>query len=426
MEKQIQEKTSQVIKNEKKDFFSKYFLHSLLFLFLIFGAYNIGYLQGRNSYSSEKDSPFSHILISHKNDEKRDFDFSLFWKTWDILEEKYVDAQELDAKKIMYGAIEGMLESTNDPYTTFFDPEENKEFEEDISGEFDGIGAELEMRNDFLTIVSPLTQSPAEKAGIRPGDIIVAVSGEDITGETLTSSVSKIRGQKGTEVVLTIVREGLGETLDIKIIRDTINVESVVLDLREEIAIIEIRQFGEKTMEDLRRIIKEIERSQAKKIVLDLRNNPGGYLDVAVEVSNMFLEPHSVIVIEEDGKKQRKETFSRRVSETDFLTSLPTVILINRGSASASEIFTGALQFHRKDIVVIGEKSFGKGSVQELVPLPQSTSAKITVARWLTPAGEQIDTKGIEPQIKVEMTEDDYREKRDPQLERALEIIREK
>ncbi len=420
MENPIREESTQTVKSEKKSFWLNYFLQSILFIFFASGIYVVGYSQGKDSLS------FSDTTILYENDKDRVLDFSLFWKTWDILEEKYVDSQDLHAQKIMYGAIEGMLESTNDPYTTFFDPEENKEFEEDISGEFDGIGAELEMRNDFLTIVAPLSQSPAEKAGMRPGDVIIAVSGQDIIGETLTSSVSKIRGPKGTEVVLTIVREGLGETLDIKIIRDTINVESVALEIQEEIAIIEIRQFGEKTMGEFRKIIKEIEASQVKKIILDLRNNPGGYLDVAIDMSNMFLAPDSVIVIEEDGKKQRRETVSRRVPETDFLTSLPTVLLINKGSASASEIFTGALQYHRDDIVVVGEKSFGKGSVQELVSLPQNTSIKITVARWLTPAGEQIDTKGIEPQIKIEMTEEDYKEKRDPQLEKALEIIREK
>ncbi len=426
MEKPIQEKTSQLIINKKNVLGLKYFLYPIFFFFFIISAYTIGYLQGENSLSSDKEFSFSKIFISHKDDKAQALDFSLFWKTWDILGEKYVDAQDLDAKKIMYGAIEGMLESTNDPYTTFFDPDENREFEEDISGEFDGIGAELEMRNGFLTIVAPLNQSPAQKAGMRPGDIIIAVSGEDITGETLTSSVSKIRGPKGTEVILTVVREGLGESLDIKIVRDTISVESVVLELQDEIAIVEIRQFGEKTIEEFQKIISELKKAQVKKVIIDLRNNPGGYLDVAIDMSNMFLTPHSLIVIEEDGKKQRKETFSRKVTETDFILSLPTVVLINRGSASASEIFAGALQYHRKDVVIVGEKSFGKGSVQELVPLPQNTSAKITVARWLTPAGDQIDAKGIEPEIKVEMTEEDYKEEKDPQLDKALEIIREK
>lgn len=425
MENQIQEEISKIEKKQKSPFM-RYFLFWLFLFSVMFGIYRYGYSQGKIG-KEEGASVFTSFSLKNNSSCKEpsdfDADFFLFWNAWETLEEKFVDTGKINDQDILYGAIEGMFHATKDPYTTFFDPEENKEFDESISGEFEGIGAELEKKNDFLTVVAPLKGSPADRSGLRPGDIIVAVGGEDITRLSVVESVSKIRGAKGTEVVLTIAREGASDTFDVSIIRETIQIESVVLEMRDTVAIVEVRQFGEKTLREFREAISQARAQQMQSLVIDLRNNPGGYLSTAVEMASMMIQPGSVVVIEENGSGNRKELRSSKMPETENLLKIPTVVLINKGSASASEILSGALKYHREDITILGEKSFGKGSVQELVPLPQKTAAKITVAKWLTPSGEHIDKEGIAPEVEVSMTEEDYKEDRDPQLDKALEIL---
>jgi carboxyl-terminal processing protease len=407
--------------------FSQTFRLGFVALILATIAYGFGFSQGQTKAWNDEAPilPLRDTAVVNTGSEAHSLDFSLFWRVWNTLEEKYVDANELDARELMYGAIDGMLQASGDPYTAFLDPKANESFDESMAGQFEGIGAELEMRNDLITVVAPLADTPADRAGLRAGDIVVEVNGEDVTDTSLLESVSKMRGPKGTEVILGVYREGSNEQINIAIVRDTIRITSVELEMRDQTAVIAVRQFGDNTLLEFRSALSRALNSGASSLVLDLRNNPGGYLATAVDMAGFFLPNNSVVVIEEDGSGNRKEERSREVSQTKQVSALPTAVIINRGSASASEILAGALAFHREDVVIVGERSFGKGSVQELVPLPQNTAAKITVARWLTPGGEHIDEKGIEPKIEVERSEEDYRENRDPQLDRALEAVRE-
>jgi len=349
-------------------------------------------------------------------------DFSLFWEAWKTLQEKFYESQKLNTQKMIEGAISGMVESLNDPYTIFFNPQETEEFFEEAQGTFEGIGIEIDKKADKLLVVSPLAGTPAEKAGLRAGDVILKVDGKDTIDMTLEEAVKLIRGPKGTEVTLTISREGWEAPKEFKIIRATIKIPSLKFELKEEdIAYLRIYQFFDRTAEDFRKIAIEILGSPAKKIILDLRNNPGGYLKVSQEIAGWFLKRDSVVVIEDFGPGKEKKEYKTRGNEK-FL-DYPIVVLINEGSASASEILAGALRDNR-DILLIGEKSFGKGSIQELAELRGGSGLKITIANWLTPKGELIAEKGLTPDIKVEMTEEDYEKNRDPQLDKAIEIIK--
>lgn len=425
-ESEVQSSSRVNSKQKKKRFPAfQYFLFWIFFFGLLFVSYQYGQYRGQQTGEKKGEDPisFAETLLDRTYKKDDSVDFSLFWRVWDTLEEKYVDSDTLDTQKMIYGAIDGMLRASGDPYTTFFDPEENKEFDEDISGEFEGIGAELEMRDDLVTIVAPLKGSPAEASGLRAEDVVIKVDDVDIVDETLNEAVKRIRGPKGTEVVLTVLRKSSIDPIDIKIVRDTIIVQSVEFEQKGDIALVEIRRFGDDTLSEFRKTLVQIRQANLSGMILDLRNNPGGYLETAIDMGGLLLEPGSVVVIEENSDGERKEGVAKKTALTEYFSSFPIAVLINPGSASASEILAGALQYHRDDVTLIGETTFGKGSVQELIPLPQSTSAKITVAKWLTPGGEHIDGKGIDPDIVVEFTEEDYEEDRDPQLEKALEDL---
>ncbi len=400
---------------------------SVFFLtFLAVTAYMIGAHQGRmEALSGENPSlvlPKTSLFSSTKNAERPDM--GVFWKTWDLLHERFVDRENLDKTTLLNGAIDGMLAATDDPYTTFFDPEENTAFQEDISGSFDGIGAEIGMKNKVLTVVAPLDDSPAQKSGLRSGDKILKINDESTAEMSIDGAVKKMRGPKGTEVKLTIFREGDRETRDITIRRDTISVKTVKLEWKDgDIAILKISQFGEETVSEFIDAQKSIRSRSVRGIVLDLRDDPGGLLDSAVSVGSFLIPKGKTVVIEEDGEKRREPLLTRG---GDVLSGIPTVVLINEGSASASEILAAALRENRDNVTIVGKKSFGKGSVQELVPVTKDTSLKVTVARWLTPGGKQINKEGIAPDIEVDRTDEDYDADRDPQLDRALEVIREK
>lgn len=402
----------------------KKFFFSAFIVFLIALSFWLGWEKGRSKNSLENQSslPPNQTIVVNKERAENTLDFSLFWKAWDLLKQKYVDEANLDSKKLLYGAIQGMLQATGDPYTTFLEPEKNKKFNEDIKGSFEGIGAELGVKNGILTVVSPLQGSPAEKAGLKAGDKILKVNDKNTSEMTVDEAVDNMRGPKGTEVKLTIFREGSEETQDITIKRDVINVKSVKLEMKENnIAYIKISVFGDETTKEFNQAVNEVTRSNAKGMIIDLRSNPGGYLDDAVDIASRMLPKGKTVVIEESGDKSRKEIMTRG---GDLLSSVKTVVLINEGSASASEILTGALKDNRDNVTIVGKKSFGKGSVQELVQMPENSAVKITVARWLTPKGDQINEKGIEPNIDVELTNDDYQNNRDPQLDKAMELLK--
>ena len=412
------------VKNNK--IIVNYFVLLVAVVILLIGSFWLGLEKGRKENSNATDAkfPLEKTLIFNKDRAQMySIDFSLFWKVWDLLKENYVDAQNLDAKKLFYGAIKGMLAATGDPYTTFFDPEENKRFNEEISGSFDGIGIEIGMKNDILTVIAPLEGTPAEKAGLRAGDKILKINDRITSEMTIDEAVKEMRGVKGTEVKLIILHNNGEETQEITIQRDTISVKSIKLEFKEnDISYLKISRFGEDTSRDFNLSLQKIVAKKNQKIILDLRNDPGGYLESAIDLASRMLPKGKVVVIEESRDKKQKSMYARG---GDITSDIPTVILINEGSASASEILAGALRDNRENVRLVGEKSFGKGSVQERIDLSGGeTAVKITVAKWLTPKGEQINEKGISPDVEVKLSPEDYEKNLDPQLDKAIEIIK--
>ena len=387
----------------------KKFLTSFFLVFAILTSFGLGNYFGK---SQCKICPPEEI------------DFSLFWEAYHKLQDNFVDKGKFDNQKILYGAISGMVKSLGDPYTVFFSPEENKRFEEDVKGVFEGVGMEVGIKKGQLQVIAPLEGTPAQRAGLRPGDKIIKINDTETSNLTIDEAVNLIRGPKGTQVTLTIFREEWEKTKEIKIVRDVIEVPSLKWEIKEidgqKIAYIQLYQFSENASFDFRKAAIEILTSPAQRIILDLRNNPGGYLEVAQDITGWFLEKGKIVVIEDFGQGNEQEY---KAQGPGTFSDYKIMILINQGSASASEILAGALRDNR-GILLIGEKSFGKGSVQELEELKEGSSLKITVAKWLTPKGQLITDVGLEPDIKAEMTEEDYEQDKDPQLDKAIEIIR--
>lgn len=402
---------------------ARLFKKALLFFFGVFvlvAVFWSGYQQGKGTVANIEEgvlSPDDAIIINKKSEENT-IDFSLFWKVWEILKSRYVDKSELDARELFYGAIDGMLAATGDPYTTFFSPKENQEFNEDMSGTFEGIGAEMGIKDEVITIIAPLEGMPAEKAGLLAGDKIIKIDDVVSSNYSLDEAVKHIRGAKDTTVKLTVFREGEEETRDFVVTRGIILVKSVRFEMKDgSLAYIRVSRFGDDTEQEFKSAVKETVAKKATGVIIDLRNNPGGFLDTAITMASSMLPGGKVVVIEEDGEGKRRELKARG---GDTLSSIPVVVLINQGSASASEILAGALRDNRTDVVLVGKKSFGKGSVQELVSVGKDTAVKITIARWLTPSGKQIHNVGIAPDVEVGITSDDIKEKRDPQLDAAV------
>ena len=349
-------------------------------------------------------------------------DFSSFWKAWNIINEKYPSADKTTDQERVYGAISGLLESLNDPYSVFLTPEEAKSFEEDIAGNFSGVGMEVGIKDKVLIVIAPLKNTPAERAGIKAGDKILKIDKTITDGLTVEKAVKLIRGEGGTEVILTIEREGEKERIEVKIIRDIINVPTLESELRsDKIFVIKLYSFSGTSTGLFRNALKEFSLAKTDKLLLDLRSNPGGYLDAAVDVTSWFLPAGKIVVNEDYGEGIEPRIF-RSKGYNIFTDNLKLVILIDGGSASASEIVAGALQDHKKAILV-GTKSFGKGSVQEVFKVTPDTLLKITVAKWLTPNGTSISETGLTPDYIVEFTQTDLNNKRDPQLEKAVELL---
>lgn len=404
---------------------SRRFIFAGTIIGLVVFAFYAGYQKGRFG-SAMTEAPIAvneAVFRGTADGQDASIDFSLFWKVWNLLEDRYVESDTLDAKALFYGAIDGMLAATGDPYTTFFDPKENKEFKEELAQSFDGIGAEMQIKDGILTVVAPLDGSPAEKAGIRAGDKVLKINGESTENLDLQEAVDRIRGPRGTEVALSLFHPDEDELREVSVRRDVIVVKSVVVEMRDDIAIVRITRFGEDTTDEFARAASDIRRQGAKGILLDVRNNPGGFLDAAVDLGGYFLPNGSVVVMEENAKKERTELKTRG---DNAFGSIPVVILINEGSASASEILAAGIRENRSDVLLVGGKSYGKGSVQELIPTSSTTSVKITIARWLTPKGNQINKVGIEPDEAVKISREDIEADRDPQFDRALTLLKEK
>lgn len=355
-------------------------------------------------------------LTSFLQNEK--VNFGLIEKVWNLINEDFVNADDLDRDSLILGAIRGMVEALDDPHSVFFDEEQTRNFITALQGEFEGIGIEINIREDRLTVIAPLKDMPAARAGMLAGDIITKIDRESAEGITLEEAVTKIRGPKGTAVVLTLERSG--KELDVTIVRDTIEVPTTELELIDNIAVIELSQFSEKASNDFENAAREVLNSNADRILLDLRNNPGGFLDASINIAGWFIPEGKLIVREEMGGGQERRHIS---SGPALLKDFPVVILQNEGSASASEILAGAMRDHL-DATIIGTRSFGKGTVQNFTNMDGGTSLKLTVARWITPSGEAIDQKGIEPTITVEANTEEILVGNDAQRERALEILR--
>lgn len=393
------------------DIFKKEKNNKNLYVFLVFlavlGSFAIGIWTGKSSCRALP---------------PEDADMTLFWEAWHKLEENFVDKSKIDHQKMVYGAIEGMVASLGDPYTAFFTPSDSKKFLEDTAGSFEGVGMEIGIKKDQLQVVTPLENSPAQKAGIRAGDIIVKIDGKSAAGITTDEAVDLIRGEKGTEVTLALYRESWKETKDFKLIRAVIQVPSLEWEIKNgDIAHIQLYQFTEKASNDFKAAAVDIINSPAKRIVLDVRNNPGGYLSVSQDIAGWFLKKGQVVTHESSGIAAENVDY---LSEgPSLLEKYPLVVLINGGSASASEILAGALRDNRQ-IKLVGEKSFGKGSVQQLMPFGNGSSLKVTVAKWLTPNGDQISEIGLTPDIEAKNTIEDEDKKLDPQLDKAIEIVK--
>jgi carboxyl-terminal processing protease len=328
---------------------------------------------------------------------------------------------KIDDQKALDGAKAGLVAAGGDPYTVYMDAKSAKQLSDDLTGKLSGIGAEIGIKGGILTIIAPLADTPAEKAGLKSGDLIAKINNEDATNMTVDTAVSKIRGKAGTDVTLKIVHAGAQDPTDIKITRADITVPSVKSELKNgNVAYINITRFGPDTIDLVSKAADDLKAKGATKVILDLRNDPGGYLDAGVGVASQFLDSGQLVVEE---RTNGRSTDKLNSTGTGKFKGMPTVVLINSGSASASEILAGALHDH-KVAQLVGEKSFGKGSVQEIKNLPDGAQLKVTIAHWYTPNGVNINKEGIKPDTEVKLTTDDYNANRDPQLDKALEILK--
>ncbi len=412
--------------NFKSKLIKKITLSYLLVFFILFVFLGGVYLGAKNETTpAEKAAAVGGKVIGKESEIpdylKRDVNFNLFWEVWDYLKNNYVDDNVMDTK-LFYGALAGVVAGLQDPYSVFLEPETSKKFQQELSGSFEGIGAEIGLRDDTLTIIAPLPGNPAEIAGLLAGDKVLAIDDYDTTGMSLDYAVNLIRGPKGTTVKLTILHNGDSVPTEVHVVRDTIKIVSVSWKMLDnQIAKIDLKYFHEDTLTRFNTAVREIIAQQPRGIILDLRNNPGGFLQTAVEITANWVGADKIIVIE----KRRNEDFfgHQAAGSIAYFQDIPTVVLINKGSASGSEIVAGALQDY-KAATLVGETTFGKGSVQELKALEDGSSVKLTIAKWLTPAGREIDQEGIAPDVEVKLVKEDYDKDLDPQLDKALEILR--
>lgn len=392
---------------------SRFFL-VVSFVLVVLAAVALGYFFGNRNFvlNQNKQVTFVHRDLGAP----KDVDFNLFWEAYDQLKGSYFG--EIDLKKFLYGAISGGYASLGDPYTTFLPPEATAEFEKELSGELEGIGIKIGALDDYPAVIASLPDSPAERAGLKPKDKIVKIDGTETKGMILDEAVSKIRGEKGTVVKLEIVRGSETQrTFEIK--REKITVQTIESRKVDDVTVIVINEFGTETKGEFLKAVDQAAQDGADKIVLDLRNNPGGLLDGAVDVAGEIFGEKTVAVIEENHSGRREMATSGKGT----LKQAKLVALVNGGSASAAEILAGAIQDHGRG-KIIGEKTFGKGTVQQLEKLSGGASTKITVSHWLTPKGNSIDKNGITPDVEVKEGDNPLFDSQDPLLERALEELK--
>ncbi len=381
-------------------------------------------------------------VVNTENSTGDSVDFSLFWVVWKRLSQTYIDRATMDSQKMVYGAISGMVSALGDPYTMFLPPKDNKDFKDELGGQFEGIGAQLGIKDSTIMVVAPLKDNPAEKAGIKAGDYILKVDGEDTSGWTVAQAVTKIRGPRGTTVKLTILHEKESKTTEVSIVRNTINVNSVdswiktPFDIKEisgvqsiknhlssskKVAYIRLSRFGDRTNDEWDTAVSEVASSYGKDpslkgLIFDLRNNPGGYLEGAVYIGSEFIKSGNVV--SQQNSNGSKEDYP--VVRKGKLLDIPVIVLVNKGSASAAEIVAGALRDYNRGKLV-GEVTFGKGSVQTPEDLPGGAGIHITTGKWLLPKGDWIHKKGVTPDVLVEMESTDATS--DAQLAKAVELL---
>ncbi len=394
--------------------------------FLVIGAvfFGIGFSLGQKKIEVDKRSFIPTINVSNQLPPKdQNVDFSLFWTVFNSIPQKYFDKSAINAQKMMYGAVSGMVQSLGDPYTSFLDPDQNKAIRSEIAGSYEGVGIEIGFDKDNrMVVITPLKGTPAEKEGVLPNDVIAKIDDHDTFNMTLPRAVDLIRGQAGTSITITFVRSGVDKPIVKTIQRASINVKSVDVEYRDvkggQVALIHVSRFGEKTDNEWDTAVTEVIGRNVKGVIVDMRNNPGGLLTSSVHLASDFVNGTVVKQEYSDGT-----TTSLPTDHAGRLSKIPMVVLVNGGSASAAEIFSGAIQDARRGKIV-GEKTFGKGTVQDVVDLPGGSGLHVTIAKWLTPKGNSIHHLGITPDVVVTMTQDDRTAGRDPQLDEALEILK--
>lgn len=406
--------------NQKKS--SRILITCVILLFFVLGFGSGYFLNSWSNLQQSTDIAIKKEIVNKSTDKdiNEKIDFNLFWQVWDIIKKNALE-QPVDETKMFYGALTGMTASLGDPYSIFLDPELTKSFNETIDGTFEGIGAEIGIKDNHIVIIAPLPGMPAANAGLKAGDSILAIDNLDTTNMSVDYAVKLLRGAKGTQVTLIIQHEN-EDAKEITITRDIIKVESVKWEMKEmnnkKVGYITIASFGEDTAAKFNEVANKVLLEQPAGIVIDLRNNPGGLLDSSIEIASNFINSGPIVYEQfQDGTKKEYSSLGGAQLE-----GIETVVLVNGGSASAAEILAGALQ-DDQIAKIIGEKTFGKGSVQDYQTFPDGSSLKLTVAKWLTPNGRSINETGINPDEVVALTEDDYNNNRDPQLDRALEII---
>jgi len=402
------------------------FLGVSLALLLAAGAFFSGMQVSQVTAEAQSASLFSFFNNFNKTTAaSEEADLTEFWHVWKLLDEKYISASSTEIitkEDRINGAISGMVSSFGDPYTAFFPPVENAAFSEDISGNFSGVGMEIGIRDDIITVIAPLPQTPAEKAGLLSGDKIIRINDISTDKMGVDEAVRLIRGEKGTEVVMSIYREGDLEFREVKIVRDTIDIPTIATEKIDDVFIIRLFSFNALSDSKMQEGLEEFQKSGANKLILDLRGNPGGYLQSAVSIAGFFLPSGKVVVRESFSESEKEKLFRSPGRMIKEFTPQNLVVLVDGGSASASEILAGALGEHEV-ATIIGVNTFGKGSVQELVQLPNDSSVKITIARWLTPNGTSISNGGLAPNYTISRTPENRINNIDPQQEAAIKFL---
>ncbi len=410
---------NKIINTLKNIKISRKILYIIISLFIILGVLGIGIYIG---YSHRSEIEKVTTIINKDPQVETVADFSAFWKVWNTLSKKSIYAKNVTDQDKVYGAITGLASSMGDPYTVFFPPKENKSFNEEIAGSFDGIGAEIGMKDGVLTVVAPLRDSPAWKSGIKAGDKIVKINNASSIDLSIDGAIDLIRGPSGTTVTLMILRTGENKTRDIVVTREKIQVPTIETELRGDgVFVIRFYSFSENSANLFKDALIKFVDAKTNKLVLDLRGNPGGYLNSAINIGSWFIDEGKVILKEDSGDGSTPKVY-RSHGPRLFTDKLKFVVLVDGGSASASEILAGALREHGI-AQLIGEKTYGKGSVQELININDDTSLKVTVANWFTPNGISISKAGLEPDFVVPLTQKDIDAKKDPQMDKAVEIL---